>query len=314
MKMNSQEWKKLDIDVRPGIKLRGKWHGKTYLIQRKLGAGAIGVVYLCVCNGKQAALKISDKRSSMTVEVNVLKSLAKVQGNRLGPSLLDVDDWVSPQGICYSFYVMEYLHGEPLISYVQRRGQAWVGVFMLQLLDALQELHQNGWVFGDLKADNLLVVSSPPKVRWVDVGGTTQIGRSIKEYTEFYDRGYWGLGTRKAEASYDLFAFTMVFLHVYYPNQFAKESSPQKQLFRKIDSVKELAPYRMVLKKALVGNYHTSKQMKNDLLKIIYTTERKNMRAHQQHGQQTNSSSLFIDIGGISALAIIYYAVSLLFQ
>ncbi|AUJ24445.1 MULTISPECIES: protein kinase domain-containing protein [Virgibacillus] len=314
MKMNSQEWKKLDNDIRPGIKLRGKWHGKTYLIQRKLGAGAIGVVYLCVSNGKQAALKISDKRSSMTVEVNVLRSLAKVQGNRLGPSLLDVDDWASPQGICYSFYVMEYLHGEPLISYVQRRGQAWIGVFMLQLLDALQELHQSGWVFGDLKADNLLVVSSPPKVRWVDVGGTTQIGRSIKEYTEFYDRGYWGLGTRKAEASYDLFAFTMVFLHVYYPNQFAKESSPQKQLFRKIDSVKELAPYRMVLKKALVGNYHTSKQMKNDLLKIIYTTERKNMRAHQQHGQQTNSSSLFIDIGGISALAIIYYAVSLLFQ
>ena len=30
---------------------------------------------------------------SITSEVNVLKSFAKVQGSTLGPSLLDVDDW-----------------------------------------------------------------------------------------------------------------------------------------------------------------------------------------------------------------------------
>ncbi|NBJ71262.1 MULTISPECIES: protein kinase [Clostridia] len=314
MKMNNQEWKKLNNDVRPGIKLRGKWHGKTYLIQKKLGAGAIGVVYLCEYNGKQAALKISDKRSSMTVEVNVLKSLGKVQGNRLGPYLLDVDDWISPQGSRYSFYVMEYLKGEPLITYIQRRGEAWIGVFMLQLLDALQELHQNGWVFGDLKVENLLVVSSPPKVRWVDVGGTTQIGRAIKEYTEFYDRGYWGLGSRKAEPSYDLFAFAMVFLQIYYPNKFVKEASPQKQLFRKIDGVKALSPYRAILKKAIISNYDTSEQMKKELLQVIYKLQRKNIQSTPGPVHQTHPPSVFVNIGGISILVIIYYVISLLFQ
>ncbi|WP_347836547.1 hypothetical protein [Gracilibacillus sp. JCM 18860] len=54
--------------------------------------------------------------------------------------------------------------------------------------------------------DNLIVSRNPVRLRWVDVGGTTLIGRSIKEYTEFYDRAYWQMGTRRAEPSYDLFA------------------------------------------------------------------------------------------------------------
>ena len=96
---------------------------------------------------------------------------------------------------------------------------------MLQLLDDLTRLHQSGWIFGDLKLDNLIVMTNPSRLRWVDVGGTTQKGRAIKEYTEFYDRGYWQLGTRRAEESYDLFALTMVFLHLFYPNEFEEENS-----------------------------------------------------------------------------------------
>ncbi|MFU0791276.1 protein kinase domain-containing protein [Virgibacillus proomii] len=312
MKTN-QGWKKHNYDVRPGIKIRGKWHGKTYLIKSKLGSGAIGAVYLCESNGKHAALKISDNRSSMTVEVNVLQSLGKVQGNRLGPSLLDVDDWTSPTGAKYSFYVMEYLQGESLISYIQSRGEAWVGIFMIQLLDVLEDLHKSGWVFGDLKTDNLLVVSSPPKIRWVDVGGMTQMGRAIKEYTEFFDRGYWGLGSRKAEPSYDLFAFAMIFIHVYYPQRFAKGPHPQKMLFRKIDEAKALIPYRSLLKNAIMGKYRSSTQMKKELVQIIYTAQRKRQQQKTQ-GQSVKQPALLLEAGGISIMAVSYYVISLLFQ
>ncbi len=210
MKMN-QAWKKQGINIRPGTVITGKWHRKRYVIKRRLGQGAVGTVYLCEQNGRYAALKISENAASMTVEVNVLKSLQKVQGNRLGPSLLDVDDWEASTNAKYAFYVMEYLDGESLQSFIKHQGQEWAGVFMLQLLDDLEHLHKAGWVFGDFKPENLIVVSSPIKVRWIDVGGTTQIGRAIKEYTEFYDRGYWGLGSRRAEPSYDLFALAMIF-------------------------------------------------------------------------------------------------------
>ncbi|MDY0410014.1 protein kinase domain-containing protein [Paracerasibacillus soli] len=185
--------KKLTSLITPGMYIKGKWHKNEYMIKQLLGSGAIGSVYLVKYNGREAALKISENSTSMTMEVNVLKSLAKVQGSHLGPSLLDVDDWVLSNGQTYTFYVMEYVRGVTLPTYMQQNGHEWIGVFMLQLLDDLEKLHQAGWIFGDLKVDNLLVTSSSPaRIRWIDVGGTTQIGRAIKEYTEFYDRGYWG--------------------------------------------------------------------------------------------------------------------------
>ncbi|RKQ33041.1 protein kinase domain-containing protein [Oceanobacillus halophilus] len=310
MKMN-QTWKKQDIDFKPGTLITGKWHNKQYLIKQKLGEGAIGTVYLCETEGKLAALKISEKGTSMTVEVNVLKSLQQVQGRRLGPYLLDVDDWKSPYGTSFSFYVMEYLKGEPMSHFIKKHGSVWIGVFLLQLLEDLEELHRSGWVFGDLKLDNLMVLSSPKRVRWVDVGGTTQQGRAIKEYTEFYDRGYWGLGTRKAEPSYDLFALAMVFLNIYYPKRFERVAQSEKLLFKKLDNVKALEPYRQPLKKAIAGKYQTSDEMKSDVTKLLYQAQNKS-RLKKRSKQQNSNIPFYLEIGGISFVALGYYLISLL--
>lgn len=54
-----------------------------------------------------------------------------------------------------------------------------------QLLSSLSAIHREGWVFGDLKPENLIVTGPPPQIRCIDVGGTTKEGRAIKEYTEF---------------------------------------------------------------------------------------------------------------------------------
>jgi predicted Ser/Thr protein kinase len=310
--MSAQTWKNSEIDLKPGTKVAGKWYKNQYRIKGKLGNGAIGTVYLCESGGKFAALKISDKGTSLTVEVNVLKSLEQVQGNRLGPYLLDVDDWISPYGTTYSFYVMEYLKGESMSLFIKNHGNVWVGVFLLQLLEDLEQLHQSGWIFGDLKLDNLIVLSSPSRVRWVDVGGTTQKGRAIKEFTEFYDRGYWGLGTRKAEPSYDLFALVMVFLHIYYPRRFEKTAQSEKLLFKKIDQVKPLQPYRNPLKKAIAGKYNTSSEMKNDVLQIVYQAQNKS-RLKKSSNQKVTNIPFYIEIGGITIVSIGFYILSLIF-
>ena len=78
-------------------------------------------------------------------------------------------------------------------------------------------------MFGDLKPENLIVTGPPPSIRCIDVGGTTLQGRAIKEFTEFYDSGYWGLGTRKAEPGYDLFAVAMIMINTAYPKRFNKK-------------------------------------------------------------------------------------------
>ncbi|WP_396126122.1 protein kinase domain-containing protein [Anaerobacillus sp. CMMVII] len=205
---------------------------------------------------------------AITSEVNVLKHFSKVQGQVLGPSLVDVDDWVTPEGTI-PFYAMEYLKGEDLFTFTSGKGSEWVGIFMVQLLGDLDRLHQAGWVFGDLKPDNLIVVGPPPRIRWLDVGGTTLLGRSIKEYTEFYDRGYWGLGTRVAEPTYDLFAVAMIIINVGYQNRFEKNGEGIKQLKERIQRKPILKQYETVLLNALQGKYPNAQVMKKDVIEAI---------------------------------------------
>ncbi|MUV38038.1 Non-specific serine/threonine protein kinase [Lentibacillus sp. JNUCC-1] len=303
---------KPDNHIRPGATITGKWHQHTYVIDRQLGSGAIGTVYLTRRAGKQAALKISEQSASLTVEVNVLKSFAKVQGKRLGPSLLDVDDWVAPNGQRYTFYVMEYINGYPLHTFVRSRGHEWIGVFLMQLLDDLGHLHQSGWVFGDLKTDNLLVTQTPIRLRWVDVGGTTQIGRAVKEYTEFFDRGYWQMGSRKADPGYDLFAVAMVALHLGYPRRFEKGANPKATLMNKLQKARPLAMYRPVLMKALNGTYQSSHAMKRDISQLLYRKQRENFRLGPGSGIPSRRA-LYQDSGAIAVIALLYYVTSLLF-
>lgn len=305
MKMSHHS--KHGTEIKRGTHISGKWHGKEYVVLKQLGSGAIGSVYLCETGGKHVALKISDKSTSMTMEVNVLKSLQKVQGITLGPYLVDVDDWVTPRGQTFSFYVMEYLHGQSLSSFIKQNGSNWIGVFMLQLLDDLTELHKAGWVFGDLKEENLLILNAPVKVRWIDVGGTTQIGRAIKEYTEFYDRGYWGIGSRRAEPSYDLFALVMVFLSVYYPKQFERSSNSEAAILARVKNAAPLKPYLPCFAKAIQGKYQSSTEMKRDVEQILNQPIQRLSRKSQKQ-----KASILVESTGISLIALFYYIVSIL--
>ncbi|MGY4691870.1 protein kinase domain-containing protein [Salibacterium sp. K-3] len=277
-KMNSQS-KNQAFDLAPGTAWTGKWNQNPYKIIRKLGKGANGAVYLADTRTGPKAVKIGENKMSLTSEVNVLRAFSKVRGNVLGPELLDVDDLIW-RGEVYPFFCMEYLKGETLLDFARKRGTEWIPVFMVQLLGDLDRLHQEGWIFGDLKSDNLIITGPPSRVRWFDVGGTTRQGRAVKEYTEFYDRGSWGLGDRKAEPSYDLFAAAMIFMETEYPRRFKKPpgASAEKTmalLRRYIKHSPALADYQNVLLRALKGDYPNAQIMKKDL---IYTIEKQTSR------------------------------------
>lgn len=310
MMKNHSISKKPVISLRSGQNLIGKWHQKNYTVVRKLGEGAIGAVYLCTYQGRFVALKISNQDASVIVEVNVLKALQKVQGYRLGPSLLDVDDWSAPNGSTYSFYVMEYLEGESLGSFIHSKGKSYLGVLLVQLLDDLDKLHRSGWTFGDLKTENILVVPNPARIRLVDVGGTTKMGRSIKEYTEFFDRGYWGLGTRKAEPSYDLFAVAMVFLHIYYPRRFERSAGEpsDKLLEKKLQRAKDLNIVYPMLRRAIKGKYRTAGEMKKEVIEKLQQLQR---RSHYHSKQRQRKKYPVFESFSISVVASIYWIISL---
>lgn len=271
--------------VEIGTIIHGKWHQNQYTITKELGFGANGIVYLAKYKNQNVALKLSHNGMSITSEVNVLKSFAKVQGSTLGPSLLDVDDWVRQTGTL-SFYVMEYINGLSLLHFIEQRGKSWIPIMILQLLTDLDKLHQSGWVFGDLKPENLIVTGPAPKIRCIDVGGTTIQGRAIKEFTEFYDRGYWGLGSRKADPKYDLFAVGMIMINTAYPKRFNKTTGGIEQLSKIIAAKPELSKYEKFILYALKGYFNNAREMRNSLLAIVddnQSTVGKSISAHKNN-------------------------------
>ena len=285
---------KNQFNIYRGTVIKGKWHKKQYTVLKELGHGANGTVFLADSDKGQVALKLSNNSVSIISETNVLKSFAKVQGSRLGPSLIDVDDWITTSGTI-SFYVMEYINGPDLLTFAHGKDSTWIDVLMIQLLKDLQHLHENNWVFGDLKPENLIITGPPTRIRCIDVGGTTIQGRAIKEFTEFFDRGYWGLGTRKAEPTYDLFATAMIILNLFYPNRFNKVEGGIKQLHQMIRKNPALVSYETLLLKALTGKYENASQMRHDLLKktsgnLVKSTKHSVLANH--NGTQSKSTKV----------------------
>jgi serine/threonine protein kinase len=193
--------------LRPGAVIRGKWQRHEYKIIRLLGSGTTGSVYLVERKGCSCALKIATDGLLLQAEINTLRALVFAPEK---PYLLDVDDWQAA-GETVSFFVMPYFTGEHLREFIRRAGIDWLPALGLQVLHQLAALHAQGYIFGDLKSENMKV-SPNGCVRLLDYGGACPFGRSVKQLSELYDRGYWQAGSRRADGAYDLFAFAVMCL------------------------------------------------------------------------------------------------------
>lgn len=251
------------VNLKPRTLITGKWNQNRYQVVKQLGYGSIGAVYLVQSSHRLYALKIGFDKMGIISEVNTLRQLSSVQGQSLGPFFVEMDDWNG-----WTFYVMEYIRGQSVASFVKEKGNEWIAVFMLQLLSELDQLHEQGYIFGDLKPDNLIVTGPSPRVRLLDVGGVTKIGRSVKEFTSFYDRAYWGVGSRKAEPSYDLFSVAMVFFHVAHPDVGLKKEDGIKQIERKVSIHPYLKRYSSIFSGAFRGVYANAQMMREAMLMI----------------------------------------------
>src|SRR5699024_10760434 len=231
----------------------------------------------------------------------------------LGPSLIDVDDYIAQNGYLYSFYVMDYIKGSTLHDFIRLNGNEVLIPLLIGFSNDLHVLHQQGYVFGDLKIENL-IVSDSSRLKWVDVGGTTKQGRAIKEYTSFYDRAYWQCGTRKAEPTYDLFALAMVILRVYYPDGFSKGKHSQRTLQHKINQAVVEEPIRKLLIKIINGSITEAKQVKDLLLTYSIKLNRKQATRSRTKKKQENIMYPYLEIGSILTIGGIGYLYVTLFM
>lgn len=230
-----------------------------YRVERLLGEGANGKVYLVQRDKEWFAMKVGADAVDLQSEINVLKSLDRQRS--IDPFLYDVDDLYGQDGREYPFYIMRYVRGTTLAGYLKQQGPEWFPLVGLNLLGKLAKLHKAGWVFGDLKVENVMVADYG-HVELVDYGGVTAAGKSVRQFTEIYDRGYWNGGSRCADPGYDLFSFAVLCIQLHESRRLhalTKQLLPQNrstaELIEIAESCPELKPVSGWLKKAFAGEF-----------------------------------------------------------
>lgn len=230
-----------------------------YRVERLLGEGANGKVYLVQRDKEWFAMKVGADAVDLQSEINVLKSLDKQRS--IEAFLYDVDDLYGQDGREYPFYIMRYVRGTTLAGYLKQQGSEWFPLVGLNLLGKLAKLHRAGWVFGDLKVENVMVADYG-YVELVDYGGVTAAGKSVRQFTEIYDRGYWNGGSRCADPGYDLFSFAVLCIQLHESRRLhalTKQLLPQNRTMAELieiaENCPELKPVSGWLKKAFAGEF-----------------------------------------------------------
>lgn len=189
----------------------GKWYKKRYMLQKRLGHGGIGEVYLVTDeNDNKYALKCSKDLISITKEYEFLKTNSKCS---YFPRVYELDDFCDESGTKH-FFLMEYINGYNLLSCLNRDEidfytKCGIICVLAKILSYINEL---GYVYSDLKMENIMIDKKSGRIKLVDYGSIVKIGDTIKEFSASYDRCSWEKGNRIADTAYQTFSIIMVFL------------------------------------------------------------------------------------------------------
>ena len=154
--------------------LLGKTIDNRYLVEKRLGEGGMGVVYLArhVVLNKPVAIKVLRKahdEAAWKRFVQEAQSASSVNHN----NVVGISDFGVISG--HAYLVMEYLDGETLTDLVNRGPTDPLRVARIgaQIARGLQAVHEKGVVHRDLKPDNIFLVEREGKkdvVKIVDFG------------------------------------------------------------------------------------------------------------------------------------------------
>jgi len=264
-----------ELLLRPQVRVTGRWHGRSYTIVRELGRGAIGVVFLVERDCQSYAMKVSSDNLALQSEINALQSLRPF-GKQ--PFLLETDDFLLAGQTCI-YYIMRFVDGVHFREFLLHRGPDWLPALGINVLERLRGIHEQGYVFGDLKSDNLIVATNG-RPELIDYGGVTAIGRSLRQFSERYDRAFWQAGSRVADPAYDILSFAIVCIECLAPHSFNRLCElPGKlrtvaALLKLLDMEPALRSLRRFFRAAILGQLRTSRDATQLWLKLVRLSPR----------------------------------------
>ena len=144
-----------------------------YQVVEELGAGAMGVVYLCVDSrlARPVAVKVLKENELMT-EAEREQYHARFRHEAEAAGRLTHPDIVQIYDIGPSYLVMEFLEGRPLNAYLKAGGSVSVrqiSSLVLRVADAIDYAHRHGIVHRDIKPANIMMMDDG-SVKVMDFG------------------------------------------------------------------------------------------------------------------------------------------------
>jgi len=132
-----------------------------YILQRQIGKGGMGTVYLALDPPlqRQVAIKVLPPELARDPEYvarfeREATSLAKIRH----PNLMHI--YAVGYDVGHHFFVMEYIQGKTVIDVLRERGPlpyAYAIRILGQILSALDKVHATGIVHRDLKPGNIMI-------------------------------------------------------------------------------------------------------------------------------------------------------------
>ncbi len=147
------------------LPLPGTTLDRKYRIERELGKGGMGAVYLATHLGttRTVAVKVIVPALASREEFVVrFQREAAAAGRLRHPNVVNVTDFGVTEGAGLAYLVMEYLDGQTLAEYQTRNGRMRTDLALdvvEQIALALDAAHAAGIVHRDLKPDNIWMES-----------------------------------------------------------------------------------------------------------------------------------------------------------
>ncbi|MDX9721801.1 MAG: serine/threonine-protein kinase [Myxococcota bacterium] len=154
---------------------------QKYRIEKELGAGCFGVVYLAtdLKIGRRVAVKVlHDNVATIERFVNEVEAIKRLEHEHI-VRLYDIG-WSNEMQL---YMVTEFVEGVDLLNMIEteeRISLRRTAAMALQLLDALSEAHKLGIIHCDLKPDNILITQKGVRtdiVKVLDFGVSKLLSR-----------------------------------------------------------------------------------------------------------------------------------------
>jgi hypothetical protein len=158
----------------PLLEALDKAIGFQYRIQRLLGRGGMGAVYLAheLALDRDVAIKVLPPDQANTAELRErFKREARTAARLSHPNIVPLYTFGEVSGLVY--FVMAYVAGESLAARLRREGRLdseQACTLLAAVCDALDYAHRQGVVHRDIKPDNILIDAESGTPRLTDFG------------------------------------------------------------------------------------------------------------------------------------------------